>query len=1413
MSKSKPRPPMRKDGDGHKHTYSYRYGYGYGYGYGGYSRERRPRQLNKALLIGSLLFLIVAAPAIYFWHDYQTKQLSDSLWAYGKELAEQEKWEEASVALYRVWDIRREPELLGDAVDVYDKFAADRDRPGVIAAYQKAIGGLPDRVDLRVRLAELLTRERRYESAFAQSEKILAADAQSLDGQKWKALSLLGLSRTNQAKKGYDVLEELKRSYIDQQHDFDIATALATHIRNDLQAQNGSELAVQADGVMNRLVAANPKNVNARLTRYQYRKQYKIPGAKRDIEEAVLLDPENPVVLRQAAWSALRDAVSSWKTSDYLAARELFKNLIKLEPTDESGYLGLGDTEYLVRGNIGQAIKIWNEGRKEAGDSLPLLLRIAEGQTNSFKFDDVEQTLGAVDKYMSTLSVQGLERNRNWATASASLFRGKMLLARNKPVEAIVELKVASDLGVKTMKDGDSLRPEDKSTAFTALISLGQTYAKMGLAKDAASSFERALTVNPESEIAMVQGAEAWAELGDLDRAIRNTEKAKRLRKPSPDVLRSHAQYLLEKELAAPSRSRDWTKFEEALGTVRAQLADSWQLRLLEADYAIHRDRVNTKDYSAAVGKLLSIEQDFPKEIEIWKRLPFVYESIDMPSDADRALNKLEQLTTSSPTTKLLVIDLLLGRNQPDRAKQVLDSLSSSSLAPLEKLAREQTELRITEFLGDDQAIDAALVKLRSKDETNSMPIERLLDRRLCNASQTKVPSNAELIEDLKKRQPDSESTWEYYEARLELMKEEPDRRRLQTYATSLLNRLPYWSRTQELSGRIAAFEGNARDARIAFSGAISKPNPNPELVRHVIEENVQSGDFLANTKILEKHKQVSSLARIITNNRWSKLQKELDFTFVNRGLANSAKEGSVTWSELIEGENNTDADSNLEQLMLSLWKETDATAKTELLKKIESQEMESGDFQAFVLGQANQLAGVFNVAKEKYQAVVDSSERRLQAEIYSGIATNQILRERSRQIELAQSSTGSTKRLEAIMKLRRAGQNDLEAARILLQGLVDSRSEETDRLLLAKCLEQLGRQNDALEQLEAVVESDATAHHIATLTDFLLRAGENEKAQVWIEQLEGQTGWEKKTVSLRVRWMAATNRQKEIGTFVERFATERFRRSPTSVAQEMRDIAEVYQSVNMTAEAKRWLSTLASRFPDQAEPLSRLLVENDETDRAVQRCIDQLNNEPTVETATLLARILVYGKVNPETLNQVTPLLEDCRTRFPDNPSLLFALGNLEIKLNDKSDAIETLMQVTELQPGHYLAWNNLAALLAEEDGRETEAMATIDKAIEQAAYEIPTLLDTKAVVLMHQDRFQAAATLLKEKVTQTRAGMDPRFFFHLAISLDRLDETEAALDAMKEAKELDLKKSFLTEFEKTEFDRLDTKFADASK
>ena len=493
--------------------------------------------------------------------------------------------------------------------------------------------------------------------------------------------------------------------------------------------------------------------------------------------------------------------------------------------------------------------------------------------------------------------------------------------------------------------------------------------------------------------------------------------------------------------------------------------------------------------------------------------------------------------------------------------------------------------------------------------------------------------------------------------------------------------------------------------------------------------------------------------------------------------------------------------------IMLHLWRGGAADLDRDPhLRDLEERSFASAAERSFILGQAYQLAGDFQKAQASYRQIPADDPMRLQAELYAGNASHEMLRRDTMADEKDQRhEQHANLRLEAVMKLRRAGTDDIQQALGLLQSVVNSSNPDNiDRILMANCYEQLGKPGEAVQQLEIVVEEEPTAYHLTLLIDLLLRDGQFDKAEIWIDQLEEQTGWEKKTVMLRSRWMVATNRMDEIKPFVERFAAERFQKQAADPAREMRDISEIYRQVGMSQDAERWLERLAQRFPNRFDELSELLAESDETARAVDRCVQLLKTEPNVGTATLLARIVVYGEADTSTVDNVLPVLETCYQQFADDPSFVFAMGNVYIRRSDHQKAIELLRRVTELQPGHYLAWNNLAALLAEQEGRQAEAMTTIEQAIDQAAYEIPTLLDTKAVVLLHQGMYQPAADLLRAEVTSSRAATDPRFYFHLALALHGMSDEAAAKAALQEAIDLDLDKSFLTDFERTEWSRL---------
>ena len=266
--------PIRRDGDGHRHSYSYGYKYG---GYGGYNREQRPRKLNARVLVVTIVVLAIGIPAVYFWHDAQTHKLSQGLLEYGDQMADEENWKEAADAYFRVWEIRRDSALLGKLAPAYDKFAVNHNRLGVIGSYQRAVGALPDRVDLRHRLAELLLLDGQNQLALEQAEKILTLADEDPQAVKWRALALLAQQRNGKPIEA-DVLKELQNAYVLQQDDRQLALTLAEYIRSTLKAPNNSELARMADAVIDRLVATDTNSADMYFVRYKYRVRHGLPG-------------------------------------------------------------------------------------------------------------------------------------------------------------------------------------------------------------------------------------------------------------------------------------------------------------------------------------------------------------------------------------------------------------------------------------------------------------------------------------------------------------------------------------------------------------------------------------------------------------------------------------------------------------------------------------------------------------------------------------------------------------------------------------------------------------------------------------------------------------------------------------------------------------------------------------------------------------------------------------------------------------------------------------------------------------------------------------------------------------------------------------------------------------------------------
>jgi tetratricopeptide (TPR) repeat protein len=391
---------------------------------------------------------------------------------------------------------------------------------------------------------------------------------------------------------------------------------------------------------------------------------------------------------------------------------------------------------------------------------------------------------------------------------------------------------------------------------------------------------------------------------------------------------------------------------------------------------------------------------------------------------------------------------------------------------------------------------------------------------------------------------------------------------------------------------------------------------------------------------------------------------------------------------------------------------------------------------------------------------------------------------------------------LEAVLLLRRGRPEDLQAALDLLQQLVTEPRDATpeDRLLLGRLQERLGNLPAAEEQFKQLADAQpAAARHLAAYVDFLLRRPRLEEARAYLEQLERAAPISLTAVSLRSRLLLATGQAEQIDNYLESFAQTQLSQLHDAQQRQqfMLQVAGLFASVNRPAGAERWYRRLVAEFPQQRNALANFWMQNNQLPQSLEFAMSEVQQEATPATAALLARVLVRGDAEPAQLERAESIFRDVLQHSPDDADLLFSLASLRLKQNQLADAEQLLRQLTQRHPDHVIAWNNLAAILADDPERLAEAVTCIDRAIAAAGRPVANLLDTKAVILLRQDQNQEAAELLRQ-VLSLAGNVDPRFHFHLAVAQFRQGDLTSAKQAWQRAVQLGLDGAYLTGFER---------------
>jgi tetratricopeptide (TPR) repeat protein len=255
-------------------------------------------------------------------------------------------------------------------------------------------------------------------------------------------------------------------------------------------------------------------------------------------------------------------------------------------------------------------------------------------------------------------------------------------------------------------------------------------------------------------------------------------------------------------------------------------------------------------------------------------------------------------------------------------------------------------------------------------------------------------------------------------------------------------------------------------------------------------------------------------------------------------------------------------------------------------------------------------------------------------------------------------------------------------------------------------------------------------------------------------------------------------------------------------------DVSGVLEEVGALPQAEMQLREFMRASPrsDADLILARFLIRHQRFGEALNVCDGAWSYCPPAAVAETCLNALTQMPPDAAAIGRVAARFEAAHAKSPDELPLLAALATVR-NFEGKFDEAEVLYRrILEKDPGHRMALNNLAWLLAlkgghGKGGHAEEAVALVSQAI-QATGTDPNLLDTRAVAFMALNKAKFAVKDLEQAIS---ASPSRTAYFHLAQAHLQAANRNEALKAWKKANEgTPLKPEGVHPLERTAFDRL---------
>ena len=368
------------------------------------------------------------------------------------------------------------------------------------------------------------------------------------------------------------------------------------------------------------------------------------------------------------------------------------------------------------------------------------------------------------------------------------------------------------------------------------------------------------------------------------------------------------------------------------------------------------------------------------------------------------------------------------------------------------------------------------------------------------------------------------------------------------------------------------------------------------------------------------------------------------------------------------------------------------------------------------------------------------------------------------------------------------------------------------DHLRFAQLLKQLGKWNDASEQMRTAIQKAKGRKnepvYVSQYVSWLMEQDELSDAESWLSRLANLRG-----ESQSVAWLEAELNTRKgnhsaaiemLKSILNQFEPESMEERPLFLSNCARLIGRIS---NVAPESQRLeyrqleadCQTRATELDGSYRfQLASALANQGKVEQAIEAIAkSEITAEEAEFAISTIDRLVLSGLLTDKQLIWADQQVDRIAGFFDNENRILGAQASIRRISGQIEAAIKLYRQILRSEPENLVAMNNLAVALCETDDRLKEAAELSDKTLQMAG-RIPALLDTRAAIAVAAGNTEFALTLLDE-ITRKGDARVPIYVFHRAVAKMKTGNRSAAAADLQLAMENGLRTSALSSREQS--------------